>query len=217
MKGDQIEINESNITAAATILDRIRPEMGQKTKPYILTIAGESGTGKTTTAHAFVHLLEQENRKALVLTLDDYFIYPPHFNDIQRKKDPSWLGPHKEIHFALLDENLRDAMNGKASIVKPQVNYYNNTIENIILDISQVDMIVVEGTYVSLLKNVHRKVFVLGGPEETLTNRIRRNRGNEVRDEFTENILQTEHKIIAGHRFLADFIIDLDFNVIINE
>ena len=217
MKGDQIEINESNITAAATILDRIRPEMGQKTKPYILTIAGESGTGKTTTAHAFVHLLEQENRKALVLTLDDYFIYPPHFNDIQRKKDPSWLGPHKEIHFALLDENLRDAMNGKTSIVKPQVNYYNNTIENIILNISQVDMIVVEGTYVSLLKNVNRKVFVLGGPEETLTNRIRRNRGNEVRDEFTENILQTEHKIIAGHRFLADFIIDLDFNVIINE
>jgi len=217
MKGDQVEINESNMTAAGFILSRIKPELENTSKPYILTIGGESGTGKTTTAHALVQLLSQDHLNAIVLTLDDYFVYPPLYNDIQRKKDPSWLGPHKEIHFEQLDNHLKDALNHQTTLIKPQVNYYNNTIEEVTLDLSQVDVIIVEGTYVSLLKHVHRRIFVLGGPEETLSNRLKRNRGNEVRDAFTENILQTEHKIIAGHRYLADFIIDLDFNVIVNE
>jgi uridine kinase len=34
-----------------------------------------------------------------------------------------------------------------------------------------------------------------------------------VQDPFVENILNTEHKIIAGHKFLADFVIDKDYNV----
>ncbi|NJO90121.1 MAG: hypothetical protein HC831_15120 [Chloroflexia bacterium] len=49
---------------------------------------------------------------------------------------------------------------------------------------------------------------------DTLPYRQKRNRGNEVHDPFVENILITEHKIIAGHKFLADFIIDKDYNVI---
>jgi uridine kinase len=50
---------------------------------------------------------------------------------------------------------------------------------------------------------------------KTLEDRKKRNRGNEVNDAFTENILATEHKIIAGHKQLADFVINDDFEVII--
>jgi uridine kinase len=35
-----------------------------------------------------------------------------------------------------------------------------------------------------------------------------------VGDPFTEQILATEHKIIAGHRQLADFVIDDEYKVI---
>jgi len=35
-----------------------------------------------------------------------------------------------------------------------------------------------------------------------------------VNDPFVENILETEHKIIAGHKFLADFVITKDYDVI---
>jgi uridine kinase len=35
-----------------------------------------------------------------------------------------------------------------------------------------------------------------------------------VNDPFVEGILETEHKIIAGHKFLADIIITKDYDVV---
>ena len=75
-------------------------------------------------------------------------------------------------------------------------------------------MIIVEGTYTSLLKSVDTKIFIDEDYKETLKYRKRRNRGNEVNDPFVESVLETEHKIIAGHKFLADIIITKDYEVI---
>ena len=35
-----------------------------------------------------------------------------------------------------------------------------------------------------------------------------------MNDPFTELVLATEHKIIAGHKYLADFIINDDYEVL---
>jgi hypothetical protein len=48
----------------------------------------------------------------------------------------------------------------------------------------------------------------------TWEDRKKRNRGNEINDPFTEKILSTEHKIIAGHRYLADFLVNDDYQVV---
>jgi uridine kinase len=42
-------------------------------------------------------------------------------------------------------------------------------------------------------------------------------RGNEVGDPFIEQVLSLEHKIISGHKQLADILITKDFNVIFVE
>ena len=47
-----------------------------------------------------------------------------------------------------------------------------------------------------------------------MAHRMKRNRGNEVRDPFVEGILSAEHKIIAGHRHLADFVVTSDYRVV---
>jgi uridine kinase len=77
-----------------------------------------------------------------------------------------------------------------------------------------VKVIIAEGTYTSLLKHVDVKVFISRNWLKTLEARKKRNRGNEVNDPFTEQILATEHKIIAGHKQLADFIINDEYQVI---
>jgi len=56
-------------------------------------------------------------------------------------------------------------------------------------------------------------VFISRNWMKTLEDRRKRNRGNEVNDPFTEQILATEHKIIAGHKQLADFVISDEFEV----
>lgn len=56
-------------------------------------------------------------------------------------------------------------------------------------------------------------MFIARNRLDTLEHRQKRNRGNEVGDPFIENVLKLEHKIIAGHRQLADFVITRDYDV----
>lgn len=75
-------------------------------------------------------------------------------------------------------------------------------------------VVIAEGTYTSLLKNVDTRIFISRNWIDTLEHRQKRNRGNEAGDPFIEQILATEHKIIAGQRQLADFVITNGYNVI---
>jgi uridine kinase len=135
-------------------------------------------------------------------------------NSARRREDPDWLGPHVEINFAVFEQNLVDAISGKAELEKPLVDYDANTIETQKISLEGVKVVIAEGTYTSLLKHVDIKVFITRNWLKTLEDRKKRNRGNEVNDPFTEQILAMEHKIIAGHKQLADFVITDEFKVI---
>ena len=93
----------------------------------------------------------------------------------------------------------------------------NIDVEDEIIKLEGVKVVIAEGTYTSLLKNVDSRVFIARTRLETLDHRQRRNRGNEVNDPFIEQVLAIEHKIIAGHKQLADFIITNDYDVIVVE
>jgi uridine kinase len=152
--------------------------------------------------------------KSVVLAQDDYFYLPPKSNDIKRKEDPEWLGPHKEVNFSILENNLKDAIKGENEISKPLINYNENSVEEIKISLTGTKVVIAEGTYTSLLKNVDTRIFIARNRLDTLDHRKKRNRGNEIHDSFTEEILITEHKIIAGHKYLADFVITKDYEVI---
>ncbi|MBT7483864.1 hypothetical protein HN680_03775, partial [Candidatus Peregrinibacteria bacterium] len=151
---------------------------------------------------------------AVLLGQDDYFVLPPKSNDAKRREDSEWLGPHVEVRFDLLEDNLKEAIAGADEIIKPLIDYNENSVEDQRVDLKGVKVIIAEGTYTSLLKNVDTKVFIARNRLDTLAHRKKRNRGDEVGDPFIENILKTEHKIIAGHKQLADFVITKDYDVI---
>lgn len=201
-------------SAASIIAPKIIDRIKGKGRRYIITLAGESGCGKTETGKALVIELEKTGLGALVLGQDNYFFLPPLANDAARKKDSTWLGPHKEVNLKSLDQNLADAMNGADRIEVPHIDYDTNVETLQPVDIKGTKVIIVEGTYTSLLKHVDTKIFIDADYNDTLKFRKLRNRGNEVNDPFVENILETEHKIIAGHKFLADFVITKDYDVI---
>jgi uridine kinase len=152
--------------------------------------------------------------KSLVLNQDNYFYLAPALNDAKRKSDPNWLGPHAEVNMDLMEQNLTDALAGAGEIEVPFIDYHSNTQIFQKFSLSGIDTIIAEGTYVSLLRQVNTRLFITSTYVDTLPYRILRNRGNEVNDPFVENILKTEHKIIAGHRFLADFLITPGYQVI---
>ena len=201
--------------AASLIIPQIINRIKTKKQRYIITLAGESGCGKSETAKAFVTELGRQGISSMVLGQDNYFYLAPLANDAMRKKSYEWLGPHKEVNMKLLNRTLSGAIKGKNTIDVPYIDYDTNieTIKKI--DIEGVKVLIVEGTYTSLLKHIDTRIFIDADYNDTLKFRKLRNRGNEVNDPFVENILETEHKIIAGHKFLADFIITKDYDVII--
>ncbi len=113
-------------------------------------MSGESGSGKSETGKAIADELENAGIKTVVLGQDDYFVFPPKSNDAKRREDPDWLGPHVEVRLDLLDNNLKDAIQGKGKISKPLVDYNANLIEEEEIDLSGVKAVIAEGTYTSL-------------------------------------------------------------------
>lgn len=216
MKGDIVILEDHHRRVANSIVAKIKGRINVNTNRYVITVAGESGSGKSETGQAIVDELQKYSINSLLLGQDDYFHLPPRSNDAKRRQDPEWLGPHKEVKMDVLEQNLIDAVSGANYIIKPLVDYNNDSIEQEKIELEGIDVLIAEGTYTSLLKRVDTRVFIARNRLDTLAHRKKRNRGNEADDPFIEQILAIEHKIIAGHRQLADFIITKDYELIAN-
>jgi uridine kinase len=214
MKGDIVVIEEHHNRAAIVIVTQIAEQIIAKPTRFVITIAGESGSGKSETGMAIANELMKHGIKSVVIGQDDYFYLPPRLNSKKRHEDSDWLGPHIEVNFDIFEQNLLDSIHGLTEFKKPLVDYNANTIDSETINLDGVKVIIAEGTYTSLLKHVDIKVFISRNWLKTLEDRKKRNRGNEVNDPFTELVLATEHKIIAGHKYLADFIINEEYEVL---
>ncbi len=214
VKGDKVIVEEHHRRAATSIVRLLRTAIAGKPGRYIIAVAGESGSGKSETARAIVDSLEAAGTRAVVLGQDDYFSLPPRSNDARRRQDPEWLGPHVEVRMDVLEANLRDAVSGREAVTKPLVDYDANAVAQETVSLRGIRVVIAEGTYTSLVRHVHARVFLEGNRLETLAHRQKRKRGLEAGDPFIEGVLEIEHKIIAGHRFLADYVITLDHEVV---
>jgi uridine kinase len=217
MKGDVIVIEEHHKKAASVIVPEILGNIKKNTTRYTITVAGESGSGKSETGKAIADELGKYGIKALLLGQDDYFVLPPKLNDAKRREDLEWHGPHVEVKLDILEQNLKDAIEGKDVITKPLIDYESVIVEEETVSLDGVKVVIAEGTYTSLLKHVDTKIFIARNRLDTLEHRKKRSRGNEANDPFIEQLLITEHKIIAAHKQLADFVITKEYDVIIVE
>jgi uridine kinase len=214
MKGDKLILQDYHRQAANKIVSHIIQDIRKKKTRYIISVAGESGSGKSETGKAIADELDKHGIKAILLGQDDYFVLPPKLNDLKRREDPDWLGPHVEVRLDVLEQNIVDAIQRKTEFRKPLVDYDANTIEEETIHLDGIKVLIIEGTYTSLLKHVDTRIFICRDWLDTLEHRRKRQRGNEVGDPFIEQVLRIEHKIIAGHKHLADIQITKDYEVV---
>lgn len=210
MKGDIILVGEEHKKAAGEIIARLFDEINGTGRPYTMTVAGESGSGKSETARALADALGERGTRAAVLQQDDYYVLPPRSNDAARRANFCWVGT-TEVRIDLLDEHLKAAREGATSIVKPLVIYAENLITEEVMSVDGVDVVIAEGVYTSLCQNVDRRVFIARNRLETMEHRMRR--GREEFDSFVEEVLQKEHEIISQHRAAADVVITRSYDV----
>ena len=211
MKGDKLLIKkEHRQIASASLIDSLCQKIQEREGNYAITIAGESGSGKSEISKILATKLYQRNIKSIILQQDDYFIYPPQTNARVRQKDISWVGPG-EVKLDLLDQHLADFLAEKQEIEKPLVIFRQNCFMTEKIKIGHAKVVIAEGTYTTLLRNAHCHIFIDRDYNETRKARIERDR--EEQDEFLERVLKIEHEIISRHKAHADIIIQNDYSV----
>lgn len=210
MKGDIIIVEEHHRNAATQIAEKIAEKIKAKAGRYTITVAGESGSGKSETAKAIAEALEPYGVQSSILQQDDYFIHPPKTNDATRRKDISWVGSN-EVKLDLLDQHLKAALDGADEVTKPLVIYEEDTVVEETMSFEGSKVVIAEGTYTSLLENVDTRVFIARNRLETME--ARKKRGREKMDPFIEEVLKIEHEIISKHRERANVVITRDYDV----
>ncbi len=212
MRGDSIVVEEHHVKAAAGIVEIVLPLIERHSGKYTITIAGESGSGKSETATALAEALEAAGKSCLIFQQDDYFVYPPKTNDRTRRGDIAWVGP-QEVHLDLLDGHLKAFRDGAPVIDKPLVIYEEDSITSERLDLGGAEVAIAEGTYTTLLSNVDSRVFIDRNYEDTRAHRNKRKRNAAELDPFIDKVLTIEHGIISAHKALAQIIVDNDYSV----
>jgi uridine kinase len=210
MRGDKLVIKEHHVKSAKMVADVVVPEIKKSSGRYAITIAGESGSGKSETAETLKQELEKHDLPAFIFQQDDYFHYPPKTNAKMREKDINHVGA-SEVKLELLDQNIQEAVEGKDHIEKPLVYFEEDKVETETIDLSGIKVVIAEGTYTTALNNPHTRVFIDRNYFDTKETRAERSR--EKQDEFLERILRIEHEIIRSQRSKADLIITKDYEL----
>jgi uridine kinase len=210
MRGDILIIGKHHTKAAEEIKDIMLPAIRSKKGKFLFTMGGESGAGKSEISYALENLLETNGIPGLIIQQDDYFVYPPKTNEQIRHKNIGWVGPG-EVKLDLLNENIRDIIAGKPEIRKPLVIFAEDRIISEKISLTPYKVVIIDGTYTTLLDNIDCRVFIDRDRNDTREDRLKRNR--EQQNDYLEKVLEIEHQIISRHKALANLVVNKDFKV----
>ena len=206
MIGDKLVIEEHHTKRATEICDFLSGEIGER---FTISIAGESGSGKSELASEIARIMSERGIPSAILQQDDYFVFPPRTNHKMRKRNIEQVGTY-EVKLDFLDCNLRSYRRSENPIYKPLVIFDEDRITTEELDLSGIRLLIAEGTYTSVLQFIDRRIFIDRNYMETLESRKKRARDSF--EPFMEEVLWREHEIISSHRRFADMIIPASFD-----
>lgn len=209
MQGDKLVIEQHHTDRARDLCPVVKARWHPK---YTISIAGESGSGKSELASELARLLTADGKATGILQQDDYFVFPPKTNHAMRKLNIKQVGPY-EVKLDFIDSNLRSFKKGETEIYKPLVYYDEDRIDFEEFAVDNFDALIAEGTYTSLLNFIDFRIFIDRDYLKTLEARKRRAR--DKFEPFIEDVLRKEHEIISQHKTLADVVIPENFNHIV--
>jgi uridine kinase len=209
MSGDVLLIEQKHIEVAK----ELAIEIGMQKKGKItLAIGGESGSGKSEIAESLRNKLRSAGFRVKILHMDNYYKVPPHLrNDHRRKHGMSAVGLH-EINWKQLHSNINDLHRGYHTVM-PFIDMHTNQVDHLITDLSEIDILLIEGLYACNSPADIRAYIDLTYHETMNAQVIRR---KEIVDEFRLDVLEKEHQEVLNTKYLANCIVTPAFKLIDN-
>ncbi|AZA76385.1 hypothetical protein EG347_02005 [Chryseobacterium sp. G0186] len=210
MIGDVINLEQRHLDTAENIY-RIIKQNEKNTEKWTVGICGESGSGKSVTAFALKKILEEKGIRGYVIQMDDYFKLPPKTNHENRLKSIDNVGL-QEVHLNLIEQNIKEFKDGKLCIEKPLIHYQDNVIAQEIIDIEDIQVLIIEGTYILSIHEFDFSIFIDRMYKDTYEKRMERNRDEQ--SDFIERVLEIEHQIIRQFKEKADIVLGKDYQIV---
>lgn len=208
---EELSIKNEYFDLAVDLHRRMESKNIFATPKLTISIGGESGSGKSTTAYCLKQELSNQGISSVILHMDSYFKLPPKDNHKQRIESLDHVGP-QEVDLNKLNDHLSAFRNGSKEIHVPIVSYEDNTFTSRKINLDSVGVMIIEGVYSFLLENLGLNIFLERTYKDTFHNRVLRTRENH--EPLIESILEIEHKIVRSMRVQSDYIIDKEYSIV---
>ena len=212
MLGDILLINDMHKEAACSIKEYVLKELKKKEDGYryIVSISGESGSGKSELAHTLGKALKENSIRVKVIHSDNYYkIQPLLREEWRRNKGFDKIGID-EYDWVKINRTIRDFKEGQECMI-PCIDQIPEQVDKLITDFGKIDLLIIDGLYAIKTENVDIKIFIDLTYHETKINQIIRMK--EAMNEFRLQILEQEHKNVVSLKPLADLIVDKSYMV----
>jgi len=207
MLGDELVIERHHTDRAKEIVGVLEDRLA-RTDQFVITVAGESGSGKSELASEIARINRENGVPTGILQQDDYFVFPPKTNHEMRKKNIDQVGTY-EVKLDFLDSNLRSFKKGTESVYKPLVDYNADRITTEVKEVGKYRVLIAEGTYTTILEFADFRIFIDRDYKQTYQDRKRR--GRDKMEPFVEDVLKREHEIISAHKEKADLVVTSNY------
>ncbi|MCF8233059.1 MAG: AAA family ATPase [Bacteroidales bacterium] len=207
MLGDVLLIEEKHKKAAETIRQKV---LGNKKEKMIVTISGESGTGKTELAHSLAKLLQEDGIQAKPLHIDNYYKTHPLEREEWRQKHGIESIGYNEYDWDTIYKNINSFKKGEKAEM-PCVDLVTQQVDKLITDFSNVEMLIIDGLYAIKTENADLNVFIDLTYHETKKAQLKR--GKEKVNDYRLQVLEQEHQVVRSLRDRAHLIVNKDYQV----
>jgi uridine kinase len=212
MLNDVLLINENHRKAARQILDILNKTYSlEEISKLVITIGGESGSGKSEISHEVSRFLREYGIYAKIIHTDNYYkIKPSIRNDWRKARNFDEVGL-EEIDWDHVENNITDFKNDNKKAVLPCIDILTDQVDTLITNFEEIRILILDGLYcLNTTADLHFMIDLTYHE----TKKAQLLRGKEILDENRLKILEKEHQSVQSLRNRATYFINKDFDII---
>lgn len=215
----QIALTEMEL--AANLYSVMKKYIYDQDEKMVISIFGGSGCGKTTLSAVISQYFLNDGIGCYVLNGDNYPIRIPKHNDEERQRIYSekgidglagYLGTPNEIDYDAVNKVLAEFKKSEKFIALRKLGREAGEVSYEDVDFHDIRILLLEWTHggSEYLSGVDLPVYIDSVPEDTLSNRLKRNRDENAGSELIKTVLNVEQEKLVKQAKRAKIVISRD-------
>lgn len=215
------QMSLKEMVTAKNLYEHLKEHISSQDEKIVISVFGGSGCGKTTIAAILSQYFLNDGNGCYVLAGDNYPRRIPMHNDEERERIyqekgldglAEYLGTPLEIAFEEVNQVIAEFKAGRDSIALRKLGRKEGELSYEETDFRDIRVLLIEWTHggSAFLDGVDLSVYMDSTPEETLQNRLKRNRDANAASELISVVLGIEQSKLLKQAKSAKLVVGRD-------